>query len=136
VLPSLYEGFGLPVLEAMKSGTPVVASDIAPLREVAGDAALYVTQPLDRGAWRAALARISTDASLRAELSRRGVPAAEQFSWPHVGERFSDLLHRVAATGSLARPGSPRWGMPADGPRSRTAGSRAAGVRAEAEPAE
>ena len=47
VLPSVYEGFGLPVLEAMKAATPVVASDIAPLREVAGDAALYVSRPFD-----------------------------------------------------------------------------------------
>jgi glycosyltransferase involved in cell wall biosynthesis len=104
VLPSLYEGFGLPVLEAMKGGTPVVASDIPPLREVADDAALYVSRPLDVEAWRGALVQICSDASLRAELSRHGTAAAARFSWPEVGLRFSDLLHRVAATGTLASP--------------------------------
>lgn len=96
VLPSLYEGFGLPVLEAMIAGTPVVASDIPPVREVAGDAALYVDRPLDPAAWHEALSRIGADAALRADLSARGVSAAERFSWSLVGERFSDLLHRVA----------------------------------------
>ncbi|MBA2294090.1 MAG: glycosyltransferase, partial [Actinobacteria bacterium] len=103
VLPSLYEGFGLPVLEAMQSGTPVVASDIPSLREVAGDAALYVSRPLDAGCWREALIRISTDPDLRAELSRRGTDAATQFSWDEVGRRFSALLHRVAER-ERARP--------------------------------
>jgi glycosyltransferase involved in cell wall biosynthesis len=103
VLPSLYEGFGLPVLEAMKLGTPVVASDISPLREVAQDAALYVSAPLDAEAWRSALARILSDDGLRAELSRAGAAAAARYSWAEVAERFSDLLHRVAATGTLAR---------------------------------
>jgi len=103
VLPSLYEGFGLPVLEAMQSGTPVVASDIPSLREVAGDAALYVSRPLDAGCWREALIRISTDPDLRAEHSRRGTDAATQFSWDEVGRRFSALLHRVAER-ERARP--------------------------------
>ena len=102
VLPSLYEGFGLPALEAMKLGTPVVASDIPPLREVAQDAALFVPSPLDAEAWRSALARICSDGPLRAELSRTGAAAAARFSWAEVGERFSDLLQRVAATGTLA----------------------------------
>jgi glycosyltransferase involved in cell wall biosynthesis/GT2 family glycosyltransferase len=102
VLPSLHEGFGLPVLEAMNIGTPVVASDIPPVREVAGDAALYVSRPLDADAWRVALARICADDSLRAELSERGAAAAVQFSWAEVGRRFSELLHRIADSGDLA----------------------------------
>ena len=102
VLPSLYEGFGLPVLEAMKLGTPVVASDISPLREVAQDAALYVSAPLEAEAWRSALARILSDDGLRAELSRAGAAAASRYSWAEVAERFSELLHRVAATGTVS----------------------------------
>jgi glycosyltransferase involved in cell wall biosynthesis/GT2 family glycosyltransferase len=134
VLPSLYEGFGLPVLEAMKSGTPVVASDIAPVREVAGDAVLYVPRPLDADAWRDALARICADASMRAELSDRGPTVARDFSWSHVGRRFSDLLHRVAATGSLASPVPA--GTEADEWRASTGPRLSAEVPAGAEPAE
>ncbi len=113
VLPSLYEGFGLPVLEAMQSGTPVVASDIPSLREVAGDAALYVSRPLDADCWREALIRISTDPALRAELSRRGTVAAAEFSWSQVGRRFSVLLHRVAQR----QPARPALAPASDGAR-------------------
>lgn len=135
VLPSIHEGFGLPVLEAMKSGTAVVASDIPPVREVAGDAALYVSSPLDAEAWRAALTRICSDDSLRAELIERGAAAAARFSWAEVGERFADLLHRVAENGELApssRP--PRRELGA--PMSSTARSTATRVSAGTEPAE
>jgi glycosyltransferase involved in cell wall biosynthesis len=97
VLPSLYEGFGLPVLEAMKLGVPVVASDIAAVREVAGDAALYVSRPLDPRSWRDALVRVADDRELRDELVRLGALAAAEFSWEEVGARFSELLVRVAA---------------------------------------
>jgi glycosyltransferase involved in cell wall biosynthesis len=112
VLPSLYEGFGLPVLEAMVAGTPVVASDIPSLREVAGQAALFVDRPLDPAAWREALARICTDAELREELVRRGRVEAERHSWPEVAGRFRDLLLRVAAEG---RPAAVDIGAPVGG---------------------
>lgn len=117
VLPSLYEGFGLPVLEAMRCGTPVVASDIPSLREVADDAALYVDRPLDAVALRDALVRISEDSALRAELVANGERAAARFSWQEVGERFASLLTRLArgggtsiaeATASIARTAPPR----------------------------
>lgn len=126
VLPSLYEGFGLPVLEAMTLGTPVVASDIPPVREVAGDAALYVSRPLDAHAWRDALVRISADDVLRATLIARGEAAATRFSWPHVGRRFSELLRRVAESSGS--------GVPAAGAASRaeTASSAATESRAGA----
>ncbi|MGH3111403.1 MAG: glycosyltransferase family 4 protein, partial [Gaiellaceae bacterium] len=136
VLPSLYEGFGLPVLEAMERGTPVVASDIPPLREVADDAALYVARPLDVEAWRGALHRICSDDALRAELSRRGATAAGRFAWPQVGLRFSDLLQRVAATGTLAAPAHRPASAETDELRQRAASPLAAGVPAGAEPTE
>ena len=132
VLPSLHEGFGLPVLEAMLSGTPVVASDIPPVREVAGDAALYVSQPLDADAWRTALARICADDELRAELSARGAVASARFSWAEVGRHFSDLLHRVAASGDLAS--SPPAGVELDGGRTGAAGTVGVPTRAGTEP--
>ncbi len=79
--PSLYEGFGLPVVEAMLHGTPVLTSDRSSLPEVAGDAALLV-DPLDEGAIAKGLVRLVTDATLRARLVRSGRARAERFTWP------------------------------------------------------
>jgi len=96
VLPSVYEGYGLPLLEAMAHGIPVVASDIPSAREVAGDAALYVERPLDPSAWHEALTRVATEGELREKLARDGVAAAAAFTWAEVGARFTRLLQRVA----------------------------------------
>ncbi|HEV8650172.1 MAG TPA: glycosyltransferase family 1 protein [Actinomycetes bacterium] len=79
--PSLYEGFGLPVVEAMLHGTPVLTSDRSSLPEVAGDAALLV-DPLDEGAIAKGLVRLVDDAALRARLARAGRARAERFTWP------------------------------------------------------
>ncbi len=80
VYPSLYEGFGLPVLEAMQCGAPVVTTDISSMPEVAGDAALLV-KPDDVDGLAAALTRVLSEDALVADLKRRGLARAALFSW-------------------------------------------------------
>jgi glycosyltransferase involved in cell wall biosynthesis len=80
VFPSLHEGFGLPVLEALQRGVPVACSDRSSLPEVAGDAALLF-DPEDVGAIRTALERLLRHGALRADLARRGREQAARFSW-------------------------------------------------------
>ncbi len=80
VYPSLYEGFGLPVLEAMQSGAPVIASDASSLPEVGGDAVLYC-DALEVDSIRQALTTALSDADLRGDLSARGLEQSRRFSW-------------------------------------------------------
>ncbi len=80
VLPSLYEGFGIPVLEAGACGVPVITSNTSSLPEVAGDAALLV-DPHDVDAIAEAMRRLVTDDTLRSELARRGLANVQRFSW-------------------------------------------------------
>ena len=80
VYPSLYEGFGLPPLEAMACGCPVVSSNRGSLGEIVGEAAIQL-DPEDLKAWKLALTRISSDASLREQLRSKGLEHAEQFDW-------------------------------------------------------
>jgi glycosyltransferase involved in cell wall biosynthesis len=80
VYPSYFEGFGLPPLEAMQCGTPVITGDRTSLPEVVGDAGLMVN-PFDENAIASALARIIDDAPLRAELREKGLKRAAMFSW-------------------------------------------------------
>jgi glycosyltransferase involved in cell wall biosynthesis len=80
VHPSLYEGFGLTVLEAMSAGTPVLAADVPGVREVCGEAARY-TNPQDAAGFAAAMAQIAAEPRLREELSERGRRRAAEFSW-------------------------------------------------------
>jgi glycosyltransferase involved in cell wall biosynthesis len=80
VFPSLYEGFGMPVLEAMACGAPVLAANTSSLPEVAGDAALLV-DPADTAAIAAGLARLAAEPALRADLRARGIARAAEFSW-------------------------------------------------------
>jgi glycosyltransferase involved in cell wall biosynthesis len=96
VFPSLYEGFGLPPLEAMASGTPVVTSNVSSLPEVAGDAAVLV-DPYDAGAIADGIYAVLTDEQLRATLRRKGVARAREFSWERSVRRVREIYGEVAA---------------------------------------
>jgi glycosyltransferase involved in cell wall biosynthesis len=95
-LPSLYEGFGLPVLEAMACGTPVICSNVSSLPEVAGEAAIQITPTAVRE-WSQALNRISTDAGLRANLRDRGLKQAARFTWEATARQTYALYQEVYA---------------------------------------
>ncbi len=94
VLPSLYEGFGMPALEALACGTPLLAADASSLPEVAGDAALLL-DPRDPEAWAAAMTRVLTEPDLRADLARRGLPRAATFTWARTAAETLAVLHEV-----------------------------------------
>lgn len=94
--PSLYEGFGLPVLEAMACGVPVLASNVTSLPEVAGDAALLV-DPYSVEAIADGLARLLADAALRRELSGRGITRAAEFTWDRTAAQTWQVLAAEAA---------------------------------------
>lgn len=96
VFPSLYEGFGLPPLEAMSCGLPVVCSKASSLPEVVGEAALLV-DPTSEGDLAQAMARVLTDLALRAELTERGLRRAAGFSWRRAAEQTLDVYRAVAA---------------------------------------
>ncbi len=98
VFPSLYEGFGFPVVEAMHCGAPVIASNTSSLPELAGDAGLLV-DPLDVNAIAAKLARLAASAELRAELAAKGRARAAQFTW----ERAASLALRALEDAAHAR---------------------------------
>lgn len=89
-VPSLYEGFGIPVLESMACGTPVVTSNLSSLPEVAGDAALTI-DPTDLDAIIDALQRLVDDETLRAALIEKGLTRAHEFTW----ERSAAQLHEI-----------------------------------------
>lgn len=95
VFPSLYEGFGLPLVEAMACGTPVIASRTSACGEVAGDAALLV-DPLSEEEIAEALARVARDADLRAALAARGRERARAFSWERAAREVLDVLASLA----------------------------------------
>lgn len=98
VLPSLFEGFGIPLLEAFRLGVPVAGSDLPAHREVAGDAALLF-DPRDEGAIAAALARLAGDAPLRDELAARGRARAVSFPAASVVPAYLGILREAAARG-------------------------------------
>jgi alpha-1,3-rhamnosyl/mannosyltransferase len=99
---SFGEGFGLPVLESMQCGTPVVASDIPVLREVAADAAVYA-DPHSTSAMADALIAVLEDADLRARMRESGLRRAQQFSWAACARRTEDAYRTaVAMAGGVA----------------------------------
>ncbi|MEW5854369.1 MAG: glycosyltransferase family 1 protein [Myxococcota bacterium] len=93
-VPSLTEGFGLPALEGMAAGCPVVLSDIAVFHEVAGDCAVYAP-PLDPLAWAQALTSLLGDPSRCRELSRAGRERAEQFTWDRTATQTAQVYDAV-----------------------------------------
>jgi glycosyltransferase involved in cell wall biosynthesis len=95
VFPSLYEGFGLPPLEAMASGTPVVTSNVSSLPEVAGDAAVLV-DPYHPASIADGIERVLCDDSLRRELRSRGLSRARQFSWEASVRRVREIYGETA----------------------------------------
>lgn len=96
LFPSLYEGFGLPVLEAMLLGTPVLTSTAGSLPEVAGDAAIMV-DPYDVDAIRRGIRTIDADAGLREHLSAQGRIRAETFSPAAYRDRLTKLYGKIGA---------------------------------------
>lgn len=99
VFPALYEGFGLPALEAMAAGTPLLASTTGALPEIVGDAALLV-DPYDVRAITAALQRLDRDDALRARLAAAGPAQAARFSQARFGEALADIYRLALAARS------------------------------------
>lgn len=97
-LPSLTEGFGLPIVEGMAAGVPVLTSDRGAMAEVAGGAAM-LAHPEDADSIADALARLWTDDALRADLRARGIDRAAGFTWRACAHRTYDVLQRTAAAG-------------------------------------
>jgi len=95
VFPSLYEGFGLPPLEAMAAGAPVITSNVSSLPEVVGDAAILI-DPMDASAIAAAMARVLGDPGLRDDLIRRGRERVTAFSWERSVARVRQVYGELA----------------------------------------
>jgi glycosyltransferase involved in cell wall biosynthesis len=95
VYPTIYEGFGIPALEAMACGTPVVTSNSSSLPEAVGDAGLKV-RPTDVDGIAEAIAQILTNATLREDLRRRGLERARLFTWQASAEKILAIYRRLA----------------------------------------
>ena len=93
VFPSLWEGFGFPVLEAMACGTPVITSNLSSLPEVAGDATILIN-PYNKHEITQAMQTIATDEQLRSHLSAEGLKRASNFSWEKTGQGTTEVLKK------------------------------------------
>lgn len=95
VLPSLYEGFGLPILEAMKYGAPVATSDISSLPEAGGDAAIYFN-PEDSSDIAKTIEKVLSDKKLRDDMIKKGYEQVKKFSWEKAAREVLDVFEEVA----------------------------------------
>jgi len=96
VYPSLYEGFGIPLVEAMVREVPIVASRIPSTEEVVGDAAVYYGKdPFDHEALAEQILKVLNNSALRQELMGKGLKRAEEFSWEKVGQRYIQAYRKV-----------------------------------------
>ena len=100
VYPSLYEGFGLPILEAMACGCPVITSNLSSLPEVAGDIALLVAPNNIEGLYKA-MVRVVADTDLRRQLIARGLKHSHKFSWAQTAAATLEVYREVAASVGL-----------------------------------
>ncbi len=126
VYPSLLEGFGLPIVEAMACGTPVITSNNSSMREVAGEAAVLV-DPRNVREITDAMARVAEDRNLRKELSAKGIKRAAEFSWTNTAE-----LTLQAYREALGPPHSPPRRGGVDAPKARTGWREARARQGEA----
>ena len=97
IYPSLYEGFGIPVLEAMKVGTPVITSNLTAMPEVAGDAAILV-DPFNTEEMVSEMSRLLHNDQLREELVEKGLERASMYSWERTSERYLELHREVCVS--------------------------------------
>jgi len=105
--PSLYEGFGLPPLEAMACGTPVICSNTSTLPEVVGDAGLLLPSQ-DVSAWADALQSVLRDPALRDNLARRGLARAAELTWEGTARKTLEIYERVAGSAKKNRKLGPK----------------------------
>lgn len=93
VFPSLYEGFGLPPLEAMTSGCPVICSRVASLPEVCGDAAIFI-DPGNTDELKNALEKLLENEDARAELRQKGLMRSKKFAWRQTAEKTLEVIRK------------------------------------------
>lgn len=95
IFPSLYEGFGLPILEAMACGTPVITSNISSMPEICGDAAMYLNNPLDAEELSKKIKILMENHKLRKKLSRNGLKRSKWFTWERCAREHMKIYEEV-----------------------------------------